>query len=995
MAIQQAYTLSSIPDELSRGTGSFKTRKSLPHPELHTEQRKVLGFINGDHVNASPISARRASGASMPGSFPMNGFDSSLPPTPPRHTHDLSRTVSSTSRPPRQNGTHEALRRSSNYHSPIGARSPPTPDATPPTTASLELPVRPALPAFSPSSRADSFRTAREEQSSSEDEADDDHIRNTIGGAVKPVKQTSHDLGLGLDFERDDDPTPTPKKQAAARNETGRSQLDGTDQFRTAAIPNREWDTNMMRNVTVRRKKRPILPQNEVEEDEERVAARDIVPKLVNGSSEDDEGPEPLTPGNDHFAQTMPGAQRPDERLKRYSGSSHTSTALEAIIIPSSPQRRRTLRHVSKNLSLRSDDGSSRPSSNHASLASDDLSMSQLNDKLRLEHTNRMNGIYTPDPSSMVPAVALKHHPVRKSLRLDSVSSVNSGYRRASDGSQNTSPPSKPYRTFSGSDSINGINEIENPRRLSYQPGPEAIHVKYNAAAKLPSRGPGSTSEQQSLTRAATRKALQRLDSTGGTADARPSSSPREAPQTRSATTSIVQVSQKEDAKPADEANEPSTRSVLKSKRKDSIELPSLEQHPTVESVPRVSFDKSTIESHEMHRASNASSNLRADSEHANARHLYAQSTPFSQISEHEMGEATAVSIYPHNNNSLLVVQQVARPSVVQKESDETAPIPGWPTLTIQPATPPLPFSSLSNPMNVDSPLKNPRRPPQPPQPSLVPPVINILPATPENELDRMSFNEQNTASDIDPPARSLSLVQRAKRYSEDIMRPMIIRSSSLRQSYYRHSRSLRHSAPRDSTREFKSTATNLHPFWQPRGFWDEFSDSDSDWGEPEPGSARLPAGGDTSDVGEPRGIAKMLDKTRFSRGFIVGNSHGLERAGTNKNKPFIELPVGLGRRTSGRVIMKRTSQGTVHSITSESIRSAKIAKRSIESLRQLSDNSGRSKQAWNPRNWQVKYVGVNGVRKMWRQRQAEKRRQELKGKIGIRYSVENAPTSN
>jgi hypothetical protein len=89
-------------------------------------------------------------------------------------------------------------------------------------------------------------------------------------------------------------------------------------------------------------------------------------------------------------------------------------------------------------------------------------------------------------------------------------------------------------------------------------------------------------------------------------------------------------------------------------------------------------------------------------------------------------------------------------------------------------------------------------------------------------------------------------------------------------------------------------------------------------------------------------------------------------------------------------VAIKRNSQGTLHTIGSESMRSARVAKRSVESLRQIS--GGKRKKAWNPRNWQVQYVGVSGMRDLWRQKQAEKRRRELKEKIGIRYSVENAP---
>jgi len=237
-------------------------------------------------------------------------------------------------------------------------------------------------------------------------------------------------------------------------------------------------------------------------------------------------------------------------------------------------------------------------------------------------------------------------------------------------------------------------------------------------------------------------------------------------------------------------------------------------------------------------------------------------------------------------------------------------------------------------------------------------------------------------------------------------MKPMIIRTSSIRHSYYLRPRSPRQGAP--PSREAKPENT-LHPFWQPRGFWDDFSDSDSDSDFGEPGGARLPPGGDTSDVGEPRGIAKVFDGLRTSRGFLIGNSLGLERAGTNTRKPAIFLPVGLGQRTSGRVI-RRTSQGTLRTMSSsgrlsippnpKTVRVARIgasSKKSAETLiqRQRQRQPGGKRAAWDPRNWQIQYVGVGGMKDMWREKQAEKRRAKLKNSIGVRYSIEGAPTRN
>ncbi|KIV99633.1 uncharacterized protein PV09_08698 [Verruconis gallopava] len=1081
MAVQQPAEAPSLPDDFhSLTSGSFASRKSLPHPLPPTAEHPIIfAQTNGKPTasSGSPKSLRRtynygnSNGASLPstsipGTFPLNGFfDTSLPPTPPRNGNEHARSFSSPVRPPGQDGVLTSSHRSTSHNGSLGGRSPPTPDQTPPATASLDTPAPPAQAAFSPSSLADSFRTAREEQWSSDEGGEDDlNDEFSLAGPVRTLRRSSCDTGFGMGLERDDDSTPTPRKLRQKQTVRNKEPTKLPLTFDVNAIPDREWDTNLMRNVTVRRKKRPVL------EDEERVAAREIVPRLVNGSSEDDDGPEPLTPNFDHFARTMPGMQRTEDNAKRLSGSSHASTILEAYVVPTSPRRHRTLRHTSKNASLRSDDGSSsRPSSsNHApSLASDDLSFSQLNERLRAEHNSRLNsvnGATSPDLPSVVPAVPLRHHPESRSLRLASISSSSSGTRRASDGAQpsfSTSPAR--HRTVSaGSYSVSSFSGLEHPGRLSYVPGVEPFRLKHDTAARQIAPSSADLVAQQ-LARAATRRALQRLDSSGGTIDARPGSFLREPHRQVSGLGPTIQDSlherepNLEAETPDDEidnpgrervvepmrepANEPtnagarsptqaparaqmkdageapndhvkelapaiefptsvetttavvtttevSSQSIIK-RRTQPVDLAQPDSRSTADSMPRVSFDNSTVTAHEIHRVSNASSTPRADTDHANPRHLYAQSTPFSQISEHEIREANAINIYPHNNKSLLVVQQVARPSGAQKQNDAADAISGWPALMVSPATPPQVFSA--SPVNVDSPLKNPRRPPQPPHP--VPPKISIHPATPDHELDRISFTEKPEQGESDPPLRSLSFKQKARRYSDQVMKPIITRTSSLRRSYYRRSRARREGAPTPSAHDSRPESHSLHPFWQPRGFWDEFSDSDSDFGESQH-ERRLPAGGDTSELGEPRGIAKVLDRARLKGGnFLIGNSLGIERAGTNRRKPVIQLPVGLGQRTSGRVVMKRSSQSTIHTIASESLRSVRLAKRSVESLHRVT--SSHKKRAWNPRNWQVQYVGVSGMRDLWRQRQAQKRRQELKGKIGVRYSVENAPTSN
>ena len=235
----------------------------------------------------------------------------------------------------------------------------------------------------------------------------------------------------------------------------------------------------------------------------------------------------------------------------------------------------------------------------------------------------------------------------------------------------------------------------------------------------------------------------------------------------------------------------------------------------------RVSFDRS------------ASRSASRTEEHANARHLYSQSTPFSQFSDTvEVTEATAVSIYPHNNNSLLVVQQSRgnsllpeqrqlqdvrevrasptppfvdadeAPQEAHEETDEPYP---QPTLTFEPSTPPM-QSDLPQPNGVDSPLENPRDPP-------VPPKINFIPPTPMEELEK-----ELVPGPPGPPERSdshpqrrLSVLQRARRYSDNLITPLFARASNNRTRYASESHGHTHRNP--SVPSVNDEDGTLHPF--------------------------------------------------------------------------------------------------------------------------------------------------------------------------------------
>lgn len=407
----------------------------------------------------------------------------------------------------------------------------------------------------------------------------------------------------------------------------------------------------------------------------------------------------------------------------------------------------------------------------------------------------------------------------------------------------------------------------------------------------------------------------------------------------------------------------------------------------------------------------------RRDSSTGRVGHLNSTPMSLSQFSDRtetlEVNEATAVSIYPHNNKSLLVVQQVARPDIsscrrmittdnaatISENSDEGDVTPVQPIFTavIEPSTPPL---QTTNPMQVDSPLKNPRAAPEPP-------IIKFIPPTPADEMDRQlaltdsgsalppdeAFKRHTITDRPDQPVRRPSLLQKARRYSESFASGLLGRSTSTRSRRPRR-------IPSVGERN-----TNLHPFWRPRGFWDDFeSDSEDEIDEP------LPRGGDTSDVDDvqneksgktswPRKMSVRMPGFSGSGGFLLGNSLGVERHGTNNRRHYVGLPNTLalvGRRGSGspaaQGVRAAKNKGSLRKRKSEEMLRNFVG--STESLRQRGALGGKRRKMHRIPGLgvHVQYVGFKGLRDKMRQvreekeeRAREKKREEIRGKIGSR----------
>lgn len=1052
------------------------------------------------------------------------GADNGLPPTPPTVSQD-GHSPQDLDPPAHADGLVSSLvSKKSSLSTPVNARSPPTPDPSPPRTNGSHpahaVPERPPMFAY-PSSRAESFRTAREDQFSSD--PSDGRSVTPLGDRLSTVQE---DRGLGLAFEREDgDATPTESVQPVYPDVEAADTTAGADQVKTPPvaddIPDREWNTDLMRNVTIRRKRTPTSsprkqrnPSVAVVETASptpstRARRASSLRERVEASSNS-----PRTPSIDMFAQSIgwpsentdaPGEKQPDAHNKRLSTSSGGSTVVEAMVIVTPPRRRQTLRHSGKNMAYKREVSSpanlgTGTYSNRNSIQSDDAPLHRLvHKRASVAERNKSISIESDAPYSernMSPSLSLRQRMIDSSAHtLAHQESVRRILQPAADILSRSNSISRPnnsranyyYKRFSSApEPARKTSASSGTRHFSQLSPPESPQHINNVSTVSPKPSQASprsrkAGHQQRVVHdlrhpADTNKSLPDLPAQAPAEHALQdvfveASEPVEDAEEKRPPSALMErvrqlVAQREAEEVATLVVEPKEQSPLPENLKPFSPLqdssppvqrgsrssrgrsgepkrssPSQDRHSlSPETVLRPSLDRVSTEemvrrSHEWRRPSEEHGRVSFDrstirtEEHAMARHLYAQTTPFSQFSDTpiEVSEATAVTIFPHNNHSLLVVQQVSRGNSMFTEQDElgndsyltpqdprelqSTPTPPFvdaseeyaerseqplqPTVNVEPSTPPMQIA-LPQPGAVDSPLKNPRAPPAPPK-------INFIPPTPAEELERQLIPGPPKRSNSHPQRR-LSLVQRARRYSDNLIPTLLSRASSNRGRRISDSQAHTHRTPRVPT--VNDDEGTLHPFWRPRGFWDDFDDSGSE----SEGEETLPTGGDTSDVSDVPAAAappkrsntlgrRLASGIKGSGGFLIGNSLGVERHGTNKRRHHVTLPPHFPKSpktqthasspkiliqaptmplgpTPGGGISKRGSRPSLRSATSYE-----------RPQRRASWRQGRSLPGL--KKYHVQYIGLSGVKERLRERTAEKRREKLRQSIGTRYFVE------
>lgn len=180
--------------------------------------------------------------------------------------------------------------------------------------------------------------------------------------------------------------------------------------------------------------------------------------------------------------------------------------------------------------------------------------------------------------------------------------------------------------------------------------------------------------------------------------------------------------------------------------------------------------------------------------------------TPFSQPSlltasgdgaSIEMGEARAVNLFPHNNDSLQLIEKHPLPeSRAVRSLRHTNPAKD---LSVLIDGPPTPQAIAADVPAMDSPLRNPREPPPTPAFQVVPPIPTTLPSMGRSQSQGQPIKRYGSL-------RRPSLA--AQRYSASFIKS-VTRGLSLKSA-------------RNPKSNIPQLDEKLTPMWRPRRFWDD-----------------------------------------------------------------------------------------------------------------------------------------------------------------------------
>ena len=862
----------------STGQRQFKKHKALPRPRGPRGPGPDISPSKQPNLDlaidtTASVSASQTSSPSTLRNQPNRTRNSvELPPTPPAHSRTSSSTHSALPSSPTL--ADNLVRTPKNAlaippTTPPDQRSPPTPDVTPPQPATRPKALRPSLlnrgtsRSTTVESRTDSFRTAREEPLSSEEEDG----KSTIRGALGSGRTSQSTVRKVSDNANNRVPNPRALDMALARL-TGPSEDSYTPRTRSelaqfdgdwdSGDDERDWDENLNRTITVK-KRQPAPPKSQhkesrrdvVEEANNTVAPTNATKAVRQMSLHDKTSPRSSRSHTSRATRSSSGPSYSDSSVttsqKRSSGMSSrsaTSTVVEAFLIDAPqkpPQKQRTLRHVRKQSALRDpierdpvertvesvpapiERGRSRPPitnprperRRHDSQSSNMTVSSVSSGKARREvwRSGGIPVVVVPDrrsSRSQSREPSLRSTTSRRSKRTQSVGSAPLDIPMGRETGPVFERPSRHSRAYSLTDSLD-------TRTIDFPP---AIPVRSSSLSAPTSR---NTSRAGSMTadsiRARDAIRYHSQYSNGHPPEATP-----------------VQDKSRKDELKRDELNQDEPKHDEPTQREPKQLLSPVLLSPTQFASPKA--DSDTDDRGESDRHDDVLS----------AKRFSSRNTPFSIVSVEtngtapEVSEALAVHMYSHQNSSLLMVNHSARPSEVSDDmrlDKDLQLLSEQPIITTTgpddeaPVTPPQPQFSLND---VDSPLRNPRAPPEPPTEL---PAITFTSATPSGVTPAPDKaiglgNYFETMAEV--PARRPSLVERAfsRRRRNSVSYPpnssrsngFLSRTFSLTRSRSSsRNRGLRPNRSYPHEDDVPPEEHKLHPFWRPQWLDDEFED--------------------------------------------------------------------------------------------------------------------------------------------------------------------------
>ena len=650
----------------------------------------------------------------------------------------------------------------------ISQNSPPTPETTPPKIkAKVSAQASIGSSKNVSDSRTQSFRTAHENFSSeSYDQTPESpslHLSRQMW--LKDTGITNYgNIGLGLGLESEYDiPTPRRKPSETKANTDDFIAFDGVW---GGSTPGQIHDQLQQRMLKVNTENTPLvdadehsrsstpMPLTPINHEPQRFSngfwreelRRRSSPELATEKSVEQAAP----PLGDQLK--LLDTEFKDLSNKRISQASTNSTVVAAMVYDSPPQRQRTLRHTGRILNPNTS-RSSEKRSNRGSVDSGHRSLRRGNPKLQSHEESLRQSFVAGKQRNEKDAYSQIGAPMPLTVIPDRRSSLRS-----------SSASSKPFsKTFSAaSQHISSRPTTAPEEAVSYFDMP---HRDYRRTVSVVIQQVRPLDKDEKL--------MQDLTPPTANQTSPPSLTTSSALSRKTSVTSGVTKHQQT----------PATPSV-----QQSLSVSDSDAQPAHNiSDPTITGDWSAF------------------------RPRSTMVTPFSLRSAHsstpgtlEVNEATALSIHPHTNKSILVIQEIANTDS-SKPREQSAIIAGNASIAIPAALTPIIHQKPISRRATDSPLQNPRDPPQPPDfIKIIPPTPANVPASSDDARQPYALTKPNR---ISAPLASIRRTLSARRYSDALKAPLA------RSLFPKHSGD----GQRFSFVEGDERESRLHPSWRPR----------------------------------------------------------------------------------------------------------------------------------------------------------------------------------